>query len=126
MTIFTALIVGIAVCLTVLAFTVGRDSLAYSGMLHSVALLVWMVATWVLIDIANEHYSTTEYAGHVGIVGATGLFGFSMVLIHIVSILLPYIRERKSPRDAYNERQSAFKLKIANMTKKKKNYWDEW
>jgi len=114
------IVIAVALVLTVLAFVL-RDNVFYSPMLHGAALLGWLTGTFLLVKAAIDGY------GDPSITLAVGLFGISMAIIETVSILLPYLRERrgKTPEAMYEMRQKAYRSQIAKMTNKKpKNWWE--
>jgi len=114
----TIIVLIIALVLSVLARTV-RDTLHHAPMLHAASLLGWLVGTFLLVKLAIDNLGDPQVTLGVG------LFSISMVIIEAVSILLPYVRERKSPSERYNQRQADYKAKIAGMTKKKVKMWWE-
>jgi tellurite resistance protein TehA-like permease len=114
----TILVVILALVFSILARTV-RDTLHHSPMLHGVALLGWLVGTFLMVKLAIDNL------GDPSVTLGVGLFCISMVIVETVSILLPFVRERKSSEQKYNNRQTAYKAKIAGMTKRKVKMWWE-
>ncbi len=114
----TILVVVLALVFSILARMV-RDALHHGPMLHGVALLGWLVGTFLMVKLAIDNL------GDPSVTLGVGLFCISMVIVETVSILLPFVRERKTPSERYNERQTAYKTKIAGMTKKKVKMWWE-
>ena len=108
------LIVVAALFLTILAFALKSDVFT-APMLHGVSILIWMIATWMLVTNALNNYPGTY------IPTAVGLFGMTMVIVHTVAVLLPYLRGRRSDHDVYNERQAAYKIMIAGKTRRPSN-----
>lgn len=117
----TALIVLACLVITVTAFCM--KDLTHRTMLHAVAMLGWMVITWMWVRTAISTYEGMYQADYIPT--AIGLFGISMVLVEVVAIILPYLKESRTPSDAYRIRQSEYRLKIAGMTKKKQKMWWE-
>ena len=119
----TTLLVIVALCLTVLAFTV-KSQLFHGAMIHGAALIVWLITTILLVFKAIDTYPGVYDPATISIPTAIGLFGVTMILIHLVSILLPYLRGRTSEADTYNARQEGYKQMIAQKTRRrKKDIW---
>jgi len=114
---FWMVVVAVAICITILAFVL-KDNVFYSPMLHAVALLGWLIGTFLMVKAAID-----QYHGDEQITLAVGLFGISMVIVETVAIILPYLRQRKTDKDVYNTRQKAFRDQIAGMTQKKEKMW---
>ena len=113
---FWMVVVAVAMCLTILAFIL-RDNVYYSPMLHAVALLGWLIGTFLMVKAAIDQYQDEQ------ITLAVGLFGISMVIVETVAIILPYLKQRKTDKYMYNTRQKAFRDQIAGMTQKKEKMW---
>jgi len=113
---FWMVVVAVAICITILAFVL-KDNVFYSPMLHAVALLGWLIGTFLMVKAAIDQYNDES------ITLAVGLFGVSMVIVETVAIIIPYLRQRKTDKYMYNTRQKAFRDQIAGMTQKKEKMW---
>ncbi len=116
MSLLMILAIVVALVLTIFgAFVKNKEQIYYAPMIHGAAILAWMLATWGMVT-----YALVVWPGTSFLPTAFGLFGFSMVIIQAVLILLPYIKERKNEFQKYELRQADYRHKIAKMTNKNK------
>lgn len=114
---FWAVVASISLSLTILAFIL-KSNVFYSPMLHSVAVLGWLITTVLMVKAAIDTYADEQIAL------AVGLFGVSIVITETVAILLPYLRERKSTHEQYNQRQASYRTMIYSKTTRQSKWSD--
>ncbi len=107
-----------AIIMTVLAFAL-KETVFRVPMLHGAAVLIWLVTTVLLVVNAVANYPGTVVPEGIAV------FGMTMIIIHTVSILMPYLRSRKGESEVYNERQSLYKARMAQMFRRRTKMWWE-